>query len=46
MLTVIAIVIMGEAVDLKPYEIKEFVVPFVLLLDPPLGRANQLEPPS
>ena len=46
MLTVIAIVIMGEAVDLKPYEIKEFVVPRGLLLDPPLGRATQLEPSS
>ena len=31
-----AIVTMGEAVDLKPYEIKENVV----LLDPPLGRTT------
>ena len=36
MKVVIAIVIMGEAVDLKPYEIKENVV----LLDPPLGGAT------
>ena len=35
-----AVVIMGEALDLKLYEIKENVVPRGLLLDPPRGRAT------
>ena len=40
MKAVLATVIMGEAVYLKPYEIKENVVPRGLLLDPLLGRAT------
>ena len=40
MKAVLATVIMGKAVYLKPYEIKENVVPRGLLLDPPLARAT------
>ena len=39
-LAVFAIEIMGGAVNLKPCEIKENVVPMGILLDPPLGRAT------